>query len=236
MINLRTVSTVLILNSLSFSSHAATIGLFDWGFNVDGTTYCNLGPCDNDGVAPGTIPGIDVSGFDFLTGLGSIEFSISAAGSHSLVGYFDHEIDEPINTFFNETGFTSGTAAAGQSWEVDEPGFLFGNIFDNFVADTLENSNDLSGIFDDMAMAMGFDFLLTVGETATVSFNLSETNDAGGLFALEQYDPDSDASIFFWSDISITGQPPMGLAEPGTLSLLSMGLIGIACARRRRMI
>jgi len=44
--------------------------------------------------------------------------------------FLDAEIDEPINTFFNEFGGMSGTAGAGSvdsdpdSWEIDEPGLL----------------------------------------------------------------------------------------------------------------
>lgn len=207
--------------------------LFDWGFNVDGTTYCDLGPCDNDGVAPGTIPGIDVSGFDFGTGLGSIGFTISGAGAHSLVSFFDHEIDVLANTWFNEFGATGGTAAAGQSWEIDEPGYVFGDIFDNFLSNTLDNSNGVpSGADDDVSVAMGWNFVLAADQTATISFLIGESAPVG--FFLNHTDPDSVNAIYLSSALDVMGGGTQ-IPEPGTLWLLGAGLLGLGISRRRNL-
>ena len=108
---------------------AATISLFDFGINVDGATTCNVGPCGvQDVLNLSSVAGLDDSGFDYTTGLGTLELTLNGVGAHSVDLFLDHEIDEPINTFFNEYGM-GGTAVAGQSWEIDEPGALFGDIF-----------------------------------------------------------------------------------------------------------
>ncbi len=51
--------------------------------------------------------------------------------------FIDAEIDEPSNTYFNESGALESVTGQGSSdnladsWEIDEPGYLFGDIFDN---------------------------------------------------------------------------------------------------------
>lgn len=224
---------------MSMPASAATIDLFGWGFNIDGTTYCSGGGCDNSGQ--GSLPGsIDTSGFDFDSGLGSISITITGTGAHSMVSFFDHDIDAAQNTFFNEGGSTIGAAAAGQSWEIDEPGFFppgtpYGDIFDNFQANTLDNSIfDPSGLNeDDVSMAMGWDFLLADGETATIELFLSETLPTTGGLILNQFDFDSGGNIYFSSMLSISGDPPIGVPEPATALLFGLGLIGLAASRRR---
>jgi len=214
--------------------HAATIDLFDWGFNIDGTTYCDWGPCDFDSAGPGVLPGsVNTGGFDFMTGLGTLSVAISGTGAHNIDLFVDHEIDESLNTFFNEFGTTSGSVSAGQSWEIDEPGYVFGDIFDNFGLSALDNSNGVpAGSDDDVSMAMGWDFALAAGETAMIDFLLSDTSGSG--FNLIQTDPDSIASIFFSSALSIDGSGPQPIPEPGTILLLGSGLIGLAGYGRKR--
>ena len=223
---------VLALLLIAWSPAQADVTLFDWGFNIEGVTYCAVDAdnCDVTGL-PG---GLDAGGFDFATGLGSMSMTITGVGPHSIIAYFDHEIDEAINTFFNELGSTTGAAAAGQSWEIDEPGFWepAGDIFDNFVAGMLDNTVGFPDSENDVAMAMGFDFDLLEGETALVEFFLS--TDAPDVdFYLAQLDPDSQLTIYFWGELTITG-PGGDVPEPGTLGLLALGLLGLARTRRLR--
>lgn len=225
-----TLATLGFALALGSASAHAVPALFDWGFNIDGTTSCNLGPCDADGLTPGTLPpAIDATAFDFGSGLGTITITIGGAGAHNVGVFLDHEIDEPINTFFNEFGNTGGVPAAGQSWEIDEPGFFFGDLFDNFAANTLDNTNGVpGGAEDDVAMGMAFDFVLAGAQLGIVNFFTSSTNDAPGFF-LQHIDAQTEESIFFWADLTIIGVP-----EPTSLALVLGGLLGLGWSARRK--
>jgi hypothetical protein len=197
------------------AANATTIDLAEYGVNVNGDL---------------TPPGVNSSGFDFGTGLGSLVITVKGLGAQQVLGFFDHEIDEAINTFFNEEGGTSGSPAAGQSWEIDEPGWVFGDIYSNFVAGTLDNSIGFPGT-DDVSMAMGWLFSLKAGETGVVTFVLSTVKPGSGFY-LSHFDADSDATIYFYSGLRIFGggQVP----EPGSILLLGIGLLGLASARQFR--
>ncbi|MEL7448512.1 MAG: PEP-CTERM sorting domain-containing protein [Pseudomonadota bacterium] len=217
---------------MAAAAQAATIDLAEFGLNIDGTTYCPAG-CDNDVSDLSGVPGVNDGGFDYSSGLGTISVSITGTGTHSMVSFFDHDIDQTINGFFNEVGSTSGSAAAGQSWEIDEPGFIGGDIFGHFLNDTLDN-----GIFDsvvnqpeDVSMAMGWNFNLADGETAIISLMLSEVAPTSGFYLI-QNDPQSDASLYFSSMLTIID--PSDVPEPATLALLAIGFAGVAGARARR--
>ena len=209
-----------LLGVSSFAVQAAPF-LYDYGFNIDNTDY--IFPLDGD-----TDSRMDLSGFDDWTGLGSIFISINGAGVHSFDAFFDHEIDEAINTFFNQFGATAGVVAAGQSWEIDEPGYVFGDIFDNFWFSELDNSNNVpSGSEDDVSMAMGWDFTLALDEIATISLSLTELMPSGGFY-LTHSDPDSNENIYLSSSLTIAPIP-----EPSILYLFGAGLAGMFMSRRR---
>ena len=238
---------ILFLTAVAFiglgisSANAAIINLFDYGFNIDGS-----GTNFQDGDFGGGLPGnVDASLFNFSTGIGQIDISFSGAGTHNALTFLDHEIDQATNTFFNENAFdyNSGSLGAGQSWEIDEPEYVFGDIYSNYMANTLDNSNAFGLDVDDVSMALGWDFALAAGQTGIASFFTSTSKDdadAWGGFYLEHYDPDSEsqtgiytASVFFWSDLSIV-DVPTGLAEPGTLGLVLFGMLSVFGLRRRK--
>jgi hypothetical protein len=200
-------------------AQAATIALFDYGFNIDGTVSV---PFQGDPVPSG----VNLSGFDDITGLGAIGVTMTGAGAHSFDAFFDHEIDEAINTFFNETGAATGTALAGQSWEIDEPGDSNGDIFVNFQDSALDNGIGTSvfgnTIFpDDVSMAMGWDFSLASGNMAFIELILSELEPTSGFF-LSHSDPDSNATIYLSSTLTVTAIP-----VPAAVWLFGSGLLGL---------
>lgn len=225
------LSSVLSIASV----HAVDINLYDFAFNVDGTVAFPPPP-------PAGLPGttVDDSGFDYLTGLGFINVSVTGAGPHFVGLFLDHDIDVAKNTFFNEYGTPVNSPALTQTWEIDEPGYLFGDIYDNFLASDasgsqLDNFNAVpSGTPDDVSMAIGWDISFLSGQSATLGFYVTETPPASGAFYLEHTDPDSNTSIYFSSAASIVGGP--NVPESGSTFLLALcAFAGLVAARSFQM-
>ena len=216
-------AALLAMSSLSVQ---AVPVLAEYGFNIDGTVTSDAAPT-----------GVDIGAFNTATGLGSINITITGAGLHTFDAFFDHEIDQTTNTFFNESGAASGVLGAGQSWEIDEPSFVDGDIFDNFLVSALDNGIGTSifgdTIFpDDVSMAMGWDFNLLAGETAIITLLLSDLDNGGGFF-LTHSDADSQYEFYLSSTLSITGGG-VPTPEPSILLLLGVGLAGMVVNRRRK--
>lgn len=216
---------LLLLNAPRAS--AGVIELYDWGLNLDGTTYCGLVGCDNTGLPLPT--NIDASGFDFSTGIGAIDITVTGVGVHAIDVLFDHEIDNPINNFFNEFGSANGLPGVEQSWEIDEPDFIFGNIWSNFHISLFDNVNGVpAGLEDDVAMGLGWDFTLSGGDIATIAIRVSKDTPTAGFY-LAQTDPDSNDSIYFSGNLNISST---SVPEPSTLAIFGLGLITLSMRRK----
>jgi hypothetical protein len=213
-------ATLLGLSSLSAQA-TPTVDLYEFDINIDGiSSYIKP-------LGEAVPAGVDVSLFDMSTGLCTISVTISGAGSHSFDAFFDHDIGS--YTFDNETGSTSGVAASGQSWEIDDPA---GDIFDNFDANTLDNSVGVSGL-NDISMAMGWDFLLDGNQTATINLLLSDERPDSGFFLKQSNmvggDPNnlrSNYDLYLSSKINV-------VPEPSILLLMGVGLVGMVASRRK---
>lgn len=212
---------------LSFPVLSAEIRLNDWAFNINGeiTEYYAGHKMPGDGYV------------DPLTGLGSLSFIVIGAGDHSFTSFFDLEFAAGHNTFFNEYGAAHGTAAAGQSWQIDEPGLLFGTIYDNLLTGELNNQNTIpAGAYDDVSVALGWSFTLAEGESALISLMIAEFA-PDSAFYLSHTDPEMGAafdqyqSVYFWSSLEITGGA-VNVTEASTAALLMFGLGGLWLRRR----
>ena len=202
---------------------AATVDLFDWAINIDGAI--------SSGVAPA---GVDLSAFDTTTGLGTVSVSLSGAGARYVALFTDHEIDETLNTFFNEGGGTGGAPAAGLSWEIDEPGFggILGDIYTNFEASQLDNGNAVAApTVDDVSMALAWNIVLGAGQSASIGFTLGTEQPTSGFY-LAQFDPDSQAAIYFSTRLQV--HDGGAVPEPASGSLAGLALLVALLAGLRR--
>jgi hypothetical protein len=232
------------LLAASATPGGASIALFDYGFNIDGVVSL---PFAGDPIPAA----VDISGFDTNTGLGDIIVSLTGLGAHYVGLFVDHEIDETTNGFANEDGAPSlgGAPAAGQSWEIDEPGYgsladgsaglpYIGDIFSNFSAGSLDemvfyDAFDDQSLTppDDVSMAMAWSFDLEAEEKGFVTFMLADVAPTG--FHLMHTDPDSLESLYLYSTLRIESDS-QGAPLPATAALLLAGLAALGGVRRRR--
>lgn len=226
--------------------------LEDWGFNVNGTY-------EPDQTTSGG--GLDLSGWDWSgdTGLGTVTFTTTTGGN------FDFWIFDPVSgPAFNEYGAVSGSAASGQSYQIDVPdydtdGNHTGTIIANTQADTLSNSNNVPGTADNYAgtcstgsdcndyvsMAMGFDYSApAAGFEDVITYTVSTTAPSSGFY-LEEIQPvdtseggDNSSAVTLYLSGTITTEPVSvsGTPEPKTSILLGVAMLFLAVCFRRRFV
>ena len=92
---------ILLFIFTGISNVQAMAMLYEWDFNIDGTVIGAYGPPAADSQLYDY--DIDDSSFDWGTGLGILTYEATpTAGDHTFIAFFDHEIDEAINTYYND--------------------------------------------------------------------------------------------------------------------------------------
>jgi len=213
------------------AASAEPISLFEVAFDIDGNGYSSIPGFQAHDLDAGSGSPFDVSAFDFLTGLGSIQVTVGGAGNHTVVGFFDLELTGPNNSLSDDLGEVLGSAGAGQGFEIDEPGFAgypapLSDIYSNVFGGVLEDVNNLAAP-DDVSMALSMLFALGQGEQGVLIFSASAT-DPGG-FRLRQFDQ-SGAEVFLSSSLRVVPAP---VPEPTIMLLLSAAIAGGAMRRSR---
>jgi hypothetical protein len=148
------------------------------------------------------------SNFD-ANGYGSFNWdfnnpSATALQNARLIVFLDADLDHATTTFFNEYGalvnlnLPPGAAPgdiAASSWEIDEPGFLFGDIAQHLMTGVLDQTNGApAGAPDDVSLALGFNLgALPANAPVKVRCFISATNIGG----LSQTDSDTNTTIYF---------------------------------------
>jgi hypothetical protein len=236
------------------SAFAGTVDLTDAFVYLDGSVY-ELGVANPPGA-------VDLSGFSptnfgspgsGYNGLGTIRVNLAGGGSHTVVVYFDHDINNLANGAFNEYGVATGALPAGFSWQLGDPNDISVNptdIWEQASFGNLLNRNDVGtpapppNICCDVAMAEGITVNLASNQTAVLTFTTSQTR-PDTAFYLSQFDvpgltdnpPDltrGDAVYLHASLDVTTTRGGSDTPEPGTIVLLLSGLGVVAFARGRR--
>ena len=189
---------VLLVAAASPATAAST--LWELAANADGVFGSSL-----TGEPPP--PGLDTSGIDFVTGLGTMTYTQTAPGNHFVIGFFDVDVGISPDIFYNEYGTVFGSPEPGQSWEIDEPSYVFGDIWFNVQDGLLDNTNALpQGLEEDVSMAIGWDYSLPPGGTAVIDFTAGWAEPASGFY-LSQTDVDTGETVYLSSTIDITVIP-----------------------------
>ena len=202
----------------------------------------------------GTIQTDDLTGFtgayNTTTGIGTLTyvFDPGVAGTYNFTSVFFVPASVPA---YNEFGSTSGSPAAGQSWEIGD--INFSTIVADEEAGLLTNTNTLPGTTDNflntctgascngsVGMAMGFSFTLGATDEAVITLDFS-TSAPGGFYLSDTHpvDPaDTVASTVYFSGSevtqSVTTPPPPPTPEPSSLLLLGAGLGSLALLKLRK--
>jgi hypothetical protein len=180
-------------------------------FELD--AFLKIGGMDLNGATLGTSAQLSVNplpagiAYSFSTELSPdetdltlrYEFTNTTGGTLLDVWFFsfvDAEIDVAINDYFQEAGFQFGSPGAGPSdpdadaWEIDEPGYVFGDIFSNLLNGNLDNTNAVPlGSPDDASLAIGFALGdLPHNGIATIDVMLSEEGNTIGSLGLQHFD------------------------------------------------
>jgi hypothetical protein len=213
---------VLFLFFISSAQASATPHLVDWGFNENGFVYgANEGTHPLEQYLPAHF---NITGFNWDAGVGVITITYTIPGEYHFVSYFDYEVVQGQNTYFNEWGEVIGVPLAVQSWEIDELGWVSGNLYDHLLSGELDNTNRLpAGSEDDVTLAMGWRFSLQAGSVAVIRLTLSEKIPETSFY-LAHWDP--EGSHYLSSTLSVISGVPV--PEPCSILLFIVGLAGLA--------
>jgi hypothetical protein len=151
------------------------------------------------GLSLAFAPELSADGSDLVLRYTFANSGADAVNDLRLYVLLDVEIAEAQNTFFNEQAQAVGTPGVGPAdaapdfWQIDEPGFAGGTLYQNLLEARLTNRSALpEGQAEDIALALGFSLgTVKPGETVTVRTMLSEDDTQLGSFALLHTDPTS---------------------------------------------
>lgn len=208
--------------------------VFVWTSPIEALPIVKESVINIDGAVTDITPDIDFA-------LGFVSFTFSNPGTHYINLFLDLEYLLQENSFTNEYGAANGTPSNGQTWEIDEPGYVFGDIYNNVYHSSLDNTNSVDSTFpDDVSFALAWNFSLTDYQNASVCFYYTEDNSFLSSyegFYLTQTDTSSNDHMYFFSSLMINeSELPLPVPEPGTIFLLGTGLMSSAYVGRKKLL
>jgi hypothetical protein len=201
--------------------------------------YPNSGP-PGGSIGPISVPGVNVSGLNLSSGLGTITYSSTALGAQYFGLFLDMDNDLKTSTAFEDQGSASGTPFSGETWEIGDSTGSSPDPFDDANHDTLANANTMteSPQIGDVAFGLGFDYTMPSAGTETISITSSLTAPRSGFY-LEQWnvqDVQNGVSqpnyLYATESFAPAGLP--GVPDGGsTMTALAMGMMALAGLKYR---
>jgi hypothetical protein len=243
------VAAILLIAPAAF---AGTYSLNDWCFYVNSLDVNRS--CNNDSAIDNFSAPISAGTFDYYhlgdgnNTLGTAVVTLGS-GSYNVFAIFDYDITGGGG--MNEYATAFGSLAIGQVYAVDSQGASGstpGQLYSQFAGGTLNNTNYIpecsSGSCPDVAVSLGYTNLVVPdGQTATVSFIVSDTPPSGGGFFIEQGQTGGGPTLNFSSNVVLTPDGGGGFdanvvatPEPGTYLMMAggIGLMVLGLRRRRK--
>lgn len=236
--------TILLLNMALPLSQARALEVYDVGAFLHSSSVgsSSLGHLDgvfNDfdgsGIGLSFVRNLDADGIGTFTW----NFSNNTGQTLNdvwLFGFLDAEIAPDLNSSYNEYGrleSVNGTGAgdiAADSWEIDEPGFSTGDIFDHLIDGALDDQNSVpTGSENDVSLALGFHLGdLFAGDSWILTLQTSFDN-IGGLV----HGDSGLLTEFFFNGTAEVRRGTIPVSEPQAYLLMLLGLCGLAWQRRQ---
>lgn len=249
------VAAVLVIAPAAFGG---TYSLNDWCFYVNSLDVNRS--CNNGSGVDNFNPPISAGTFDFQhlgdgNSLGTAVVTLGP-GSYNIFAIFNYDIDGDGGT--NEYATVFGSLPIGQVYAIDAQGASGstpGQLYSQFSGGTLSNTNYIPSCSGndcpDVAVSLGYtNLVVNDGETAQITFTVSDTPPPSGFYIEQGQSGGSGSSLSFSSGVTITpsgggdfgggGGGDFGAAisnpEPGTIGMVigGVGLMVFGLRRRKQ--
>jgi hypothetical protein len=226
---------------------AGSTALNDWCLNLNGdiNTACN----GAGSGGPSGAGSIDLSAFDTtlspaMNNLGSVTITLGVGNNQYAAFYADYDLDFGATGSFQDFAPAVGAPPAGVSYELDDPNVS--NIFSDFAANTLLNTNNVgtfsdpsgpNGVCCDVSFALALGGIdVATGGTGTVTFDVTDTAPTSGFY-IQQTNGIVGDSIYLQGIVAVSNPTtgPSGTPEPSTFLLGLLGAAGVIMVARKRV-
>lgn len=231
---------------------AGTSGLADWCVNLNGdtSTACNgAGSGGPSGAGSISLASFDTTPEPATNSLGSVTITLGVGSNQYANFYADYDLDYGTYGSYDDVGSVNGALPAGVTYELDDPNTS--NIFSDFAANTLANTNNVGTAATppnqccDVSFALGVGGLdVLAGGSGTVTFTVGTAAPASGFYIQQTNCGDQSAlpscpgdSIYLTETTNIVNpSPTSGTPEPSTFGLGLIACVGaiLSYARSRK--